>query len=397
MRPGCSAPAAGICISIIITDYKTAIQPHTIHGAARFSADGQSHAGRYRTITEAALNSLSLFLEMLVIFILISFGYVLFRKGILTLEMEKGISFLVVNLCNPAMLLNAAIENEGRLPVSSFLAAFGTAALVYAVLILFSYLIPLLLRVPRSGRYVYQMLTVYGNIGFIGFPVCSAVLGSQSLIYVAINCLLFNILVYTYGTSILEKAKRISAEAPSAASGQNASDVHSVSPQGSSHGNENSRAGSRRSSAAGLLRILNIGTISAGLTVVIYLTDPPVPAVAADVVSYTGNATVFLSMIVLGGSVAAIPLKKLLSSRRMYLFLAIRMLLLPIAILFLLRRFVTDPLLLGTMAIMVSLPAGNMPLLLSKEMGLKDDELSQGIVLSTFICIVTIPLVCLFL
>ncbi len=52
---------------------------------------------------------------------------------------------------------------------------------------------------------------------------------------------------------------------------------------------------------------------------------------------------------------------------------------------------------LGTLAVLISLPGGNMPLILSQEMGLECGELSRGIILSTIICIFTIPVVMLVL
>ena len=78
----------------------------------------------------------------------------------------------------------------------------------------------------------------------------------------------------------------------------------------------------------------------------------------------------------------------------MYLFLFFRMLALPIVIVLLLKPFIHNALLLGTTAIMVSLPGGNLPLMLCKQLELKDRELSRGIILSTLLCIVTIPIVC---
>ena len=44
-----------------------------------------------------------------------------------------------------------------------------------------------ILRVPKPGRYSYRMLTVFGNVGFIGIPLVSAVLGTSALIFVSLN------------------------------------------------------------------------------------------------------------------------------------------------------------------------------------------------------------------
>jgi predicted permease len=318
------------------------------------------------------VSAFSLFLEMLVIFILISAGYIFYRRGVLDDRVAKGISFLVVNLCNPALLLNAAINNQGRLSPSVFLTAFAAAAAVYAILIACAYLIPFLLGIPRSRRYSFKMLTIFGNIGFIGFPVCSAVLGEKSLVYVTVNCLVFNLLFYTYGIATLEGAKTAD--------------------------NANAALPARKNSLARLCAVCSMPVPSPPSSRSWSICSTRLsPTVIAQVISYLGNATIFLSMVVLGCSVASIPFRQLLGDRRMYVFLGLRMLVLPILLVLLLKRFLSDPLLLGTMAVMVSLPGGNLPLMYSRECGLDDRDLSRGIILSTVICIITIPVVCLFL
>lgn len=318
------------------------------------------------------MNILELTLSMLVIFLLILCGGVLYRRQRLDDRGAKLLSFLVVNITNPAMLMDAAISNEEAVAPAVFLEALLVSVSSYAILILASYFLCFLLRVPARDRYVFQMLTVYGNIGFIGFPVCAAVLGRESLIYVAINCLVFNLLIYTYGDYVLQKAKSLR-----------------TGPQADA---DSKAAHAKR------LRIINIGTMSAVVTVILYLLNPEVGRVLANTISYIGNATIFLSMLVLGCSVAAFsPRELFLGSRKMYLFLAIRMLLLPILMILVMKQFVSDRLLLGTMAVMLSLPGGNMPLMMAREKDLDGSELSRGIVLSTILCMITIPIVCLAL
>lgn len=324
---------------------------------------------------------MALFLEMLIIFILIVLGFIMYRTGRMNTANARSLSVLVTTLCSPALQLNAAIGTEGKLAPSVFLDALGVAVLIYAILIAASYLICFLLKKPYKEWYTYQMLTVYGNTGFIGFPVCLAVLGNSSLVYASINNLVFNMLIYTYGMAILRKARRLQAMVPE-------SEQESIA--------EKISAGRRIFDS--LKPMINVGTVSAVLSVFIYLLDPQLPRVLTSVISYTANATVFLSMTVLGCTIAASPLKELFTGdKKMYLFLFFRMLALPVVIVLLLKPFVHNTLLLGTTAIMVSLPGGNLPLMLCKQLELKDKELSRGIILSTLLCILTIPIVCSFL
>ena len=304
------------------------------------------------------MSALSLFLEMLVIFILISIGFILYRTGKIADGGMKTMSFLVVNFCNPAIILNAAMQNEEPIAPALMGNAVLVTVLIYAILIGISYLLPLLLRIPKKNRFAYQMLTVYGNVGYIGFPVCAAVLGQDALLYVSINCLVYNVLFYTYGEALLARAAGV-------------------------------KEGGR-----GIGGIINAGTVSSLLTLLLYLVKIPVPMVLSDTVGYLSDACVFLSMLVLGCSIAQKPLKFLITgSKTMWVFLVLRMLVIPAAIVLVLKPFVHNELLLGTIAIMVSLPGGNLPLMVAEQDGLETSELSRGIVLTTIACIVTIPLI----
>ena len=327
------------------------------------------------------MNILTLCVEMLVIFIMILCGAWLLRRGILSAESAKAMSYLVAHVCNPALLLTSAFAYEGKLPPAVFFRGLLVAVGFHAILIAGGYLINTLLRVKRSERYSYQLLTVFGNIGFIGIPVCRAVLGPESLVYVSVSCLVFGILFYTYGTAMIRNAAQLQ---------------HAEQGIGNGSGTHKESAVSR---ILGKLRLIfNIGTLAAALSIVIYLTDPKVPQLVTETATHIGNATVFLSMLVIGCTAASESLRELfLGGKRIYVFLLLRMLVLPVAIVLLLKLFVHDTLLLGTTAVMVSLPAGSLSLMLCSEYDLTSQEISRGILLSTLLCIVTVPIVCSFL
>lgn len=313
--------------------------------------------------------------SMSVIFMMVALGFFAKKKQMISDEAVVGISALVVNITNPLLILNAAIQYEGRLDVTEFVTAFLWCALVFGILIVASYIIPPILRMRKDQNYAYKMLMVYGNTGYIGLPVCRALFGNDSVVYVTLFNVLFSLIVYTYGIGILKRAKRQQDIA------------NGLTP-----------AQDRTSLGATLRKICNVGTLSGLLAIVIYLMDPAVPEPIAEVVSYVGEPTIFLSMIVLGSSVASAPLGDYIhGSRKLAIFFVVRMILFPIVMSMIMRQVITGEVLLGTLTVLMSLPGGNLPLIMCKEMGLDDTELSKGIVLSTVVCLVTIPIVCLFL
>lgn len=306
------------------------------------------------------------FQQMVIIFILIGIGMILFRRGMLSEVGSKQISGLIINVTNPALLICSALEDGPKASLAELGIALVSYAVIFAVLIAVGFLIPHLLRIPKNSHYVYQMLSIFGNVGFIGIPLASAVLGSESLIYVSIFNLLFNLLIYTFGVSVLEKTAASQTDRKTPSQGR-------------------------------LQKLVNAGTISAAATIIFYLGNFHVPVIVSSTLTYAGRATTFLSMLVLGVSVAQMAPKEIFSHPKLYAFALLRQILVPVGCILLMRGFVDNKLILNTMLLMVAVPAANMPLMLAKQMDMDTDAISQGIILTTVLSLVTVPLACLFL
>ncbi len=306
--------------------------------------------------------------QMCIIMILIFTGAFLFRQKMLSEDTSRQLSGLIVNITNPAVLICSAFDDSPKVPLQTLGLSLCVFVISYGILILFAYLIPLVLRVPNHARYSYRMLTVFGNVGFIGIPLASAVLGSGSLIFVSINNLIYNVLVYTYGISTLKKASI--AQHPDAAPTEPENILH---------------------------KLVNAGTVSAVLTIIFYLGNFNVPTIISSSLTYAGRTTTFLSMLVLGVSVAQMAPKDIFSHPKLYIFTLIRQILLPVSFTLLLGLFIKEPLILNTTALLLAVPAGNMPLMLSKQLHVNESTISQGIILTTLLSLVTIPVVTLFI
>ena len=327
--------------------------------------------------------------QMVMIFILIGVGILLYKKEMLSEVTAKQISGIIVNVTNPALLICSAFQDGPKVSLKELGTALGIYLIVYAVLIVVSFLIPRILRVPDMYHYAYQMLTIFGNVGFIGIPLASAVLGTQSLIFVSIYNLIFNILIYTFGISLLQRAE--------ARQIQIAASKGTQSPDPSQKSNLSQDTISAHSTSQRWKKLVNAGTISAAATIIFYLGNFHVPVIVSSTLTYMGQATTLLSMLVLGVSVAQMAPKDIFSHPKLYGFTLLRQILVPIGCIILFRPLIRNPLILNTMALMLAVPAANMPLMLSKQLHVETDTISQGIILTTILSLGTIPVVSLFL
>ena len=305
--------------------------------------------------------------QMIIIFVMILVGVYLYKSRHLSNESTRQLSWIIVNITNPITLLCAALHEEEKVSVTEIGIALGGFAVMYVLLISLAYLIPIILGVDRSRRYAYRMLAIFGNVGFIGIPFANAVLGPQSLIFVSLCGLTFNFIIYTYGVASLKKT----------AMEQN--------PDG------------QKPDDFSLKNIINSGTVLGIVTIVVYLADIKVSDGVSTTLTYIGNCTTFMSMIVLGVSVAQMVPKEVFTRWRLYAFVLIRQILVPIFLIFILRSFITNRLILHTIIVMSVMPAGNMPLMMSKQFGVKEDMISAGIILTTVMTVITIPAVMVFL
>lgn len=300
---------------------------------------------------------------MIIIFLLILTGVYLFKRHHLSNDSSRQLSWIIVNITNPVTLLCAALSEERKIAPSEVGVAFLCFVFMFAFFLLLAYIIPPLLGVKKDARYSYRMLTIFGNVGFIGIPFSSAILGKESLLYVSICCLTFNLVIYTYGASSLRKTAALQH------------------PDG------------KISGEFSLRNVINSGTAVAIVTIIVYLTEFKAPVVIKSTLDHIGSCTTFLSMIVLGVSVAQMVPKEVFTKWRLYVFVLIRQILVPIALIFILKPFVADRLVLSTVAVMAAMPAANLPLMMSKQFGVKEDMISAGIILTTLASVITIPVV----
>ena len=305
--------------------------------------------------------------QMIIIFALILVGVYLYKSRHLSNESTRQLSWIIVNITNPITLLCAALSEEEKVGVSEIGIALGGFVIMYVILFASAYLIPVMLGVDRSRRYAYRMLAIFGNVGFIGIPFANAVLGPSSLIFVSLCGLSFNFIVYTYGIATL---KRTAIE-------QNPL--------------------SDRTDEFSMKNIINSGTVMGIVTIVVYLADIKVPEGVNATLTYIGNCTTFLSMVVLGVSVAQMVPKEVFSRWRLYVFVLIRQILIPILLIFILREIISNRLILHTIIVMSVMPAGNMPLMMAKQFGVDESMISAGIILTTILTMITIPAVMIFL
>ena len=118
-----------------------------------------------------------------------------------------------------------------------------------------------------------------------------------------------------------------------------------------------------------------------------------IPAFLQAAVTHLSNLTAPLSMMIIGASLAVMDVKRLFTDGKLLAFSVIKLLLVPIAGLFIIARFVENPVILGVCMVMLATPVGSMNAMLAQQYDGDYETASKGVALTTILSVATMPLI----
>ena len=296
----------------------------------------------------ALLTKLALFVVVMLIGV---FGA---KKNILKADFNRGLTWLVINVFLVASIFNSVISMD-----ASSLSAkeFGWIMLLLWVTIILLYLISAIvirvLPVDKEKTPQLELLMSVVNTLFVTLPVVETVYGAKGAFIVALSCIPFNLILFTYGIARL------------------------------------------RGSAEGGFRLKDIlstpliATIAATL---LFLLRVPVPGAVRGILSSISAATVPLSMLLVGSSLGNVKITKAIRDKNMLLLAAERFLLAPVITFFVMKILGADEMLRNIMVIMAATPSAIIVTALSLQNGKDGGFPSEGILLTTVLSMITLPI-----
>ena len=381
--------------------------------------------------------------QMIVMFLMMAVGYLCYRKQILTEEVSRKVSAIVVNVANPCMILSSALTDQ-QMQGKELVQTLAIVVMMYVFLLVMAQLLPRILCIQKESRGAYAAMTVFANIGFMGFPVLAAMYGNGALLYGAVFQIPFNILIYTYGVAVLTRKpgacakteQDVNAEVD-VKTGQDAKAEPDVKAEvdvkaepdvkaevdvkaeldvkaepngktgerqdaqgitaavnGMSENIENGseQQGKLQGTVEIVKKIFNIGVIACITAMLLYFLQTPVPSFLQAFITNLGNLTAPLSMMIIGASLAQMPLKELFLDKKLLLFSLVKLLLLPAVWMIMVNRVAEQEILRGVCLVMMATPAGSMTAMLAQQYGGDYETASRGVALTTVLSVITMPL-----
>ena len=292
--------------------------------------------------------------KMALLVMLLALGYLCARLKLVGPEFNKGLSKLVINVFLAGMILSSVINK--KLEMTGGDVAFGLLMMTLSMLICvgIGWLSPTLLRIKDGDKGMYRILAAFMNNGFVGFPLVAAVYGENAVFFASLSNIPFNLLLYTVGVMLLQKGDK--------------------------------------STKFSIKSVINVPIVATLIAFVIFIFEIPMPKLVDDVADTLSAATVPLSMMCVGLSLGSVSLKEALLQPRLYGISLVRLLICPLAVWLVLRIFITNPVILGTIVILSACPSAIICTILGIQYGRDGVESSEAIFISTMLSMITIPL-----
>lgn len=303
----------------------------------------------------------SVALQMVTVSLPILLGWCISKLGFMKAEFERELSRLLLQVALPCLVLSSALGDDVQLPsVADTFSLMGLSIVMYVVAIVIVFAVTAVLRVPKGTECSYRFAVLFGNAGFIGFPVVQAVLGKQALLYASIALIPLNIFMFTVGVMLFSGAQ-----------------------------------GGLKKQLRNLAACCkNPGLIASVVVLVIVLTGWTDWGVVGDSISIVGTMTTPAALLLMGSSIAKYHPLDMLTNWRAYVAVAFRLVIVPVACLAVARVWPgMTPMFITTLVLEMAMPVGSNGTLYCLQYGKDARPMMQCAFLSIICSILTIPLV----
>lgn len=292
---------------------------------------------------------------MLKLFLIIGLGYFMMKKKFLNDETVRKLNRIVLYITMPALIF-ASVCGDNDVSMDVVLYVFAVSTVFYVALPIVSLILIKGLRIkkPREGLFIF--MSIFSNVGFIGFPVMQSIFGNTAVFYTAIFNLLFNLEIYTLGVVLInyDKGEKVRID---------------------------------------FKNLLSPGVIAAIVSIIIFFTNVQMPSLLVETANMVGNMTSPLAMILIGANLAMINVKEVFNDLMVYPFTFVKQIILPIVAYPVIAYFIKDPLVQGITLINLAMPVGNSAVLFAAQYDHDVGLAAKTVFITTLFSIFTIPLI----
>lgn len=293
---------------------------------------------------------------MVILFTIVVLGYALCKLGYMGDKFDQKLSSIVIDVTCPALILSSVMGAE--LPDRSLiLPLLGIGFLTYILLLVFGFWVPRFVAKSRDEQGMIGFALMFANVGFIGYPIVSAIFGPKAVFYAALLNIPNTFFIFTAGVMLVK-------------------------------GEHNMKS----LSAKVLFSPAMIAAFVAALMVAFGVRTPDI---IARPVTMVGNITIPAALMVIGSSMARLPLKEIIGSPKVYVASLLRLVVVPLSVYFLFRFCGVSDVINNINTVIIAMPVASYGTMFCMKYGRNPSLMTEMTFITTLGSILTIPLITL--
>ena len=294
---------------------------------------------------------------MMTLFIIVIVGFIAGKTGYMGGDFDKRLSNLVIDVTCPALILSSTMG--GTLPDRSMIIPLLAASTItYIILSIVALTLPRLLTRRKDDEGIVGFALMFGNVGFIGYPVVASVFGHEAVFYAAVLNVVNTFAVFTIGTMLV------------------------MGGRGTYRFHKNV--------------LWSTPMLAAYLAITIVALDiDNIPAIVSQPLTIIGQITVPAALLIIGSSMSQLTLRTMLGNRTVYLLTLFRLGLLPLALYFIIGAIGFAPLVNDINTVVIAMPVATYGTILCLKHGRDATLITETTFITTLFSVATIPLIAL--
>lgn len=285
--------------------------------------------------------------QCIVMFGIMGLGYLLVKLGMLSTSTTRELGALLLNVVLPIVIVRSFWGAYTPESMRALVPACALSAVALGVSMGIA-------RTCYHQKGVLEFSAAFSNAGFIGIPLVQSAFGPDSVFYIAGFIAGLNVIQWTYGRW------RISGS------------TNSISTRSI---------------------LLSPMLIALVLGIALFLLQVPVPSIAQALMNNIASLNSPLAMLILGTYLANSDIGAVLTSKEAYAVSIVRLVLVPLATLFVFAALPCNQEVKLAILIAASAPVGANVSVFCQQLGFDTRRPSETVCLSTLLSLITLPLI----
>lgn len=293
---------------------------------------------------------------MVMLFTMVILGYTACKLWYMGDKFDKKLSSIVVDITCPLLVLSSVMGDE--MPDRSLiLPLVGVGFLTYIILLVFGFWVPRFISKNHDDQGMIGFSLMFANVGFIGYPIVASIFGPKAVFYAALLNVPNTFFIFTAGVMLVKGEYSI-----------------------------------RQFNPKVLLSPALIGAFIAALLVAFGVHTPEM---IARPITMVGNITVPAALMIIGSSMARLPLREIIGSGKVYATSFLRLVIVPLSVYFLFRLCGVNTLINNINTVVIAMPVASFGTMFCMKYGRNPSLMTEATFITTLFSIITIPLITL--